>query len=758
MKKNIFFICGVLLGMGTYRVSAAETAENDSTFNALDYVLQRPAPARSFEHKKFGDRLFFSADGGPSWMRAEPDRLGSFNRGFRLDVTAGDWITPVHGWRLGLSYGRNKGERGASTTFVGLSADYVMNISSLLLGDNSRRRFELLGIMGGEVMGVHNKKENFKPAGGIRFGIQPRLYLNPTTYFFVEPRLGLYTDALDGVVSWHKYDWQVQALVGLGYRLNGGRGNSHIDNSMFVNEMFRNNLFWGISGSVSALGSSTTDLMHRLTPQGSAHIGKWFSAASGLRLQFGGGYLKESHDGERQYDAMLDLDYMLNLNSALSGYDIDRRVESNLALGVTAAYISKHENNFFPGVHVGLQEIFNVSQNLGIYIEPQVRFFSKKLTGASSKSVSLQPSLSLGLVYRTRSTREYNAALRQLEDSLYREGRHMFLSMSAGTFLRAGGYVTAIASSFNVGKWYTPISAWRLGVDGEIYQSQKIYRYIGGTADYMASLSSLAYGYDPDRIFDVRAFVGVGAGAAYYNAGTHRLVWGPRVGLQAAFRLSDAVDLIIEPQCQVLDIPNYGNALTPEFRAMAGLSYKLESKRHVRYASVREEEDDDDAEGIGDLYAAVSVAPGFFTEALGYGNVSLLGNIAVGGWMNDFSGMQVFYDYNVGKVIRFNNQRIDVQTFGLDYMLNLTRVKTGTRSDRFNLVGLAGIGLGWSNLGDNTVGAAFHLGLQGRWRVARRLELTLSPQMMLWTRGIMANPPHNVFGNGSIAAGAAYSF
>ncbi len=703
MKKIILLICGVMFGMGTTRVSAAVASENDSTFNALDYVLQRPAPARTFDHKKFGDRLYLTLDGGPSWMRAEPDRLGLFNRGFRLDASVGDWITPVHGWRLGLAYGRNKGEHGSSTTFAGLSADYMMNISSLLRGDNSRRRFEMLGIIGGEVMGVHSKHSGFKPAGGIHFGIQPRLYLNRTTYFFVEPRLGLYTDALDGVTSWHKYDWQVQALIGLGYRLNGGRGNSHVDNSMFINEMFRNNLFWGVSGSLAALGSNTTDLTHRITPQLSAHVGKWWTASSGLRLQLGGGYLKETSDGVKQWDTMVDADYMLNLNSALSGYDLDRKVESNLALGVTAAYISQHKKKFFPGLHVAFQEIFNVSQNVGIYVEPQVRFFSKQLTSGTSKSLSLVPSLSLGLVYRTRSTREYNMALRQLEDSLYNEGRHLFMSMTAGTFLRSGGWVTAIASSFNVGKWYTPVSAWRLGVDGEIYQSQKIYRYIGGTADYMASLSSLAIGYDPDRVFDMRAFIGVGAGAAYYNAGTHRLVWGPRVGLQAAIRLSDAVDLVLEPQCQVLKIPKYTHVLTPEFRAMAGLTYKLESKRHVRYPSVREEDEDDEAEGIGDLYASVSVAPGFFTEALGYGNVSWQANVAIGGWMSDFSGMQVFFDYDKAKVIRFHNRPIDIQTFGADYMLNLTRVLTGTRPDRFNLVGLAGVGLGWSNLRHNTV-------------------------------------------------------
>ena len=118
--------------------------------NALDYVLQRPAPAEKFPQKRFGDRLFISAEAGPDWMRTNANLTGASlsDAGYRMGLTIGDWITPVHGWRLGISGGRHHGVKDTRPFFAGLSLDYMMNLSALLRKDNPSRRFELIGMNG----------------------------------------------------------------------------------------------------------------------------------------------------------------------------------------------------------------------------------------------------------------------------------------------------------------------------------------------------------------------------------------------------------------------------------------------------------------------------------------------------------------------------------------------------------------------------------------------------------------------------------
>ena len=730
---------------------AAQSAEPyDSTFNALDYVLQRPAPARKFETKKFGDRLFLSVEGGPSWMRKRDGIIGGSNLGYRAGVTVGDWVTPVHGWRIGLSAGRHYGEGEYKPFFGALSADWLINLSSLLRDDNPERPFELIGAIGAEVQGLHRSGHKLWGAAGVRLALQPRVYLTQSTYLYIEPRLGLYTDGLDDHKSWHRYDWDAQIMIGLGYRLNQGIGRRMVDNSLFVNDMFRNNLFCGFSGGLAILGTNTDNIKDRLSPQVSVFAGKWFTPVSALRVQLGGGALRELNQ-KRRWDGMVDIDYLFNLNSVMNGYDPDRRVEANIVLGASATYVSGQHKHIFPGLHAGFQGVLNASQNVGLYLEPQVRVFNHGVSHNTSRSFALMPSVNLGLIYRTRGSKEGNRMFSVLEDSTYETARHGFLTFEAGTFQRGRGWVKSAAASFMFGSWFSPVSAWRLGADAEVYNTHKPYRSLFATADYMASLSSLAVGFDPDRVFDLRAFVGLTGGAAYYKGGIHRFVWGGRAGLQAAFRLSDALDLVIEPQGQVLHIPKYTRKYNPEWRVMAGLTYKMESRRSLRNSSVLVT----DASEIYPYFASLSVAPGLFTEGLARDKITWSFDGAVGKWFNGTSGAQLYLDYNLAKTKR---KDLNIGTLGVDYMLNISSLMLGAPSRKFNLIGLGGVGVAWSDDKGSSAAAAFKLGLQGRWYLSRRFELTLSPSVTGWTRGIMGNAPHNLMANGSLAVGGSYGF
>jgi len=91
------------------------------------------------------------------------------------------------------------------------------------------------------------------------------------------------------------------------------------------------------------------------------------------------------------------------------------------------------------------------------------------------------------------------------------------LLFHAGTNFLATHIKRANAFGFSgqmaFGKWINPIAGWRLGMNGEYRQENALkYLYGGAEADYMLSLSTMAFGYDPDRRLNLNAFVGLNAG------------------------------------------------------------------------------------------------------------------------------------------------------------------------------------------------------------------------------------------------------
>lgn len=50
-------------------------------------------------------------------------------------------------------------------------------------------------------------------------GMQTRFNFSPLTFFYLEPRIGIYSDGIDGIKTWMRYDWEASLMAGLGYRL-----------------------------------------------------------------------------------------------------------------------------------------------------------------------------------------------------------------------------------------------------------------------------------------------------------------------------------------------------------------------------------------------------------------------------------------------------------------------------------------------------------------------------------------------------------
>ena len=96
-------------------VAAAREAGDSVQFNALDYRLQPVAGNERFKERKFGDRLFLTAEGGVLWNGAHNSTVAIGEPGAMGGLSIGDWFTPVHGMRIGINTGSQPSQYGGHT-------------------------------------------------------------------------------------------------------------------------------------------------------------------------------------------------------------------------------------------------------------------------------------------------------------------------------------------------------------------------------------------------------------------------------------------------------------------------------------------------------------------------------------------------------------------------------------------------------------------------------------------------------------------
>ena len=116
-------------------------------------------------------------------------------------------------------------------------------------------------------------------------------------------------------------------------------------------------------------------------------------------------------------------------------------------------------------------------------------------------------------------------------------------------------------------------NGFRTQIGATPYTNDYKFKYVAPGLDLMFNLSNLVCGWNPNRVFNLTAFVGGGANIAWGNGeantiastlknldaynleyiwdGTKTRLFG-RGGLEAAFRLSDAVALTIEGNANIL--------------------------------------------------------------------------------------------------------------------------------------------------------------------------------------------------------------
>lgn len=735
----------------------------DSLFNALDYVLQSPAPRRQFVHKRFADHFFITAGGAGTFLRGNDALYRPITRpGIETEMTVGDWFTPVHGARLSVTAGQHRTSDGRNPYYMGVAADYLMNLSSLLRNDNPDRRFEIIGALGVGyervwLPGIH------KNAGSLRLGLQLRYNASPSTFLFMEPRATVYTDGVDMMNSWHRYDLQASLTLGVGYRVSWAKSHDRYRYT-FTSEENADNLFYGIMAGPTSLihHNVKSELTHGLSGQAALFAGKWFTAASGLRLTTTLGAANESGNRKPHF-ASAELDYMINLNSALNGYRPEARFESNLAIGPAIIYSHRGGHTYHGGLGMGWQLLYNTDHGLGFFIEPHLIMTKSNLwTGNvyGAAPFNLLGSINIGLQYRIDGYNRVHSHRFGI-DERYRDflaSRRSFVSAAAGISTFRSTFAKSVNTYADVGQWFTESSAWRVGLDYHYNHTQPRMMSWGVDADYMVSLSTLSAGFNPHRLFDLSFVAGMQVGDSHHSSANH-FFYGFKGALNGRFNVSDNIDLFIEPAFLAQHLGNFRKReFTPQFRVLAGISYKMGGEAHSRRSH---------SDSRPRNFVSLTGGAGLFSETFFHTTVRTIptiGQVAVGRWFSNSSAVQLGYDFIHIPYKPWTNNvpptSCNVSMIHADYMLNLVNLLWGDNDHSFAIAPRAGLGVAWSNYNHTSPSLAATGGIRFGWNLPSNFGIYLEPQIMLCKReiGPYRFNSHKFMGVGSGVVGLSWNF
>ena len=209
--------------------------------------------------------------------------------------------------------------------------------------------------------------------------------------------------------------------------------------------------------------------------------------------------------------------------------------------------------------------------------------------------------------------------------------KHAFLDLQGGAQYTLGeskfGDLISPNVQLGLGYQFNPVFGMRLQVngwqskggwngykatkDGTPYTANYKYKYVAPGLDFMFNLSNLFCGWNPNRVFNVTAFVGGGANIAWGNDEVNEIaanlknqnnylleyLWDGtkvrpfgRAGIDLEFKVSKAVSIMIEGNANALsDKYNSKKAdnLDWYFNALAGLRINL-GKSYIKIEPVKE--------------------------------------------------------------------------------------------------------------------------------------------------------------------------
>lgn len=712
-----------------------------------------------FKNMKWNDHFFVSASMGVNALlnnslQAPEDmakRLGPIGK-----IAIGKWFNYLSGVRLSAGVGLSKVGQNKNISRYGIietNLDYLFNLNGFFNNYSPAEKFEFWLTPGVTYQYQHNKGRN-KRHFGFGLGLLANFYLNSTTDLFIEPRVSLLKDNLGLNKFMNRTNALAELNIGLSYHTPKSKRKKKPASTFEADSFFDHLFTTAYAGLQAPIISATSNQIKCIGPRIGVSIGKWLNPYSGIRLSADAGFVYYKPISKNHTKlASVSVDYLLNLRNIIFNYNTHPTFEIIPSAGLNVTFASGKEHPYRMGINLGLQGLWHVSDKIGLFIEPQMRFYNDKYLPGNIRIAKIDniSSIVAGLQF---TGGDYSS--KRSQKRFKKKENNVFISMATGfSGLVSKEYFDNFGPIFSMSlsKWNNAITGWRVGAEATLIKRNERSRmgYGGLHADYLINLSTLVNGYQLEERFNVTGFAGVNFGAVY-RRGKTGFVPGVNGGIKATINATPSFGLFIEPKVTLFSdkFDNYDSRknVDPTFTLQAGLQFAFNNqKKQSKKKSTTP------------YFIEGSLGASYFNcKRIGFAD-DLIFNYAfsLGEWFKPNYGARFYIEK-----MNFKKERnISITSIGIDGMWDVSNaLKVSNKLSNWHIIALAGINYNFPSKNKSSENAfGLKLGAQLLYNINPRLGLFAEPSIQLIKGKIESkNSSKDFVGGAKFMVGTKYSF
>lgn len=481
----------ILLMISAERLCASPlSADKDSVIDVPRYMIAswyRGIDTDTIDNSRWYKNTSFNFTLNPEfmWNKARYDH-NFFN--FGLSLTK--YLNTSNALSLGLTFA-NSDKTDYSFRRFGADLNYLWNITNFYYGMDLTRRYSVSASTGAEVgsiSGDDNKKQLYY--GGY-LGLRLARAFSPHTTFFVEPRIGLYSDSYDAADNDEGFDAMATAHLGLNYKLSEML--AVVPPKKEIKPLHMKNWFFELGADAflpvpkSDYETDEISYIDNVNPGASVGVGYRVNPLTSARARFT--YGKNRNQDIKQY--MGSLDILFSGTNIFLGENERRYVDMSLVLGPLFQFDKINGDDklhFSWGAEAGLQFTRRITPTWELFMEPRLQLI-QDYTKADNVDSNLKKrwDLNIGMIYL------YQKRIKQSRNN-WIPLQNWYVQSLLGAQLSSLSSGHQIGSfDFSVGRNFGPLWSLRASLfSGELQSEEEGYddkdnpmfvEYYGGRAE-----------------------------------------------------------------------------------------------------------------------------------------------------------------------------------------------------------------------------------------------------------------------------------
>ena len=686
----------------------------------------------------------------------------------KIYAAIGKWFNATSGMRIWGDINKPRGVTRADHLLT-VGIDYLWNITNTFHGYDPARKFEFQSSLGFNIL---NQKQVTGLAYGLNAGVRAQWNATKMAAFFIEPQVRLYKEEAErNNYTFEGIDFVPVGLVGMQLRFNGYTPD--VEQDIYVSRKY-DHYFSAAAGLQVPLRKYNEGSLYG--PIARLTYGKQFSPISSYRIH--GLASANKFYNKKHVMAGVGADYMTDLTALAHGYNEDRVFTLSSFVGANAnlSYQSGGNFYFYPEIYAGAQAALRISDRFTFFYEPQLRYdFTDQWKNAyKAKKLSTSQRYSMAHLLGLNMKFEAFKKLRDEKSAYDYDEKVEFISVAGGLQIPirrmniAGYYGPLMRLSY--GKQNTAFTLYRFNAAMEYNHFGKThYAKASLGADYMLDFTAWAYGYDPDRRFNLRPYAGLDLSLSRARQNYYlfpELIAGAQAGIRATKNIEFYYEGQIKYGCSnqirfAYNTRNYVNTFRRLVMShMIGMNYRFTPamdsyKNNAGYERPYKE--------------FVSASAGVNLNSATFFYINPTGNkwgfssdISYGRWLNGVRGFRIGIDNTQFKAKRWGRQQ-HWTSIHADFMCDLRTLLTNNTHEKKLITcdGFLGLGVGFSTQPKETTNIApvINAGVQIGANIGERFNIYLEPAGQLFGKRIWQRSNEHPFElTGKIMLGTKFKF